>query len=349
MTQHSMETLLQQPLEVLLQHPLERLLIKHCGERISNAELGKKMAATSLAVEGYVKGVNCDEEWYAKEFQRRAGNFKITIGKCLKYQTGSSEARPQIETLLLINKAVGCSLDELLGIFYSEYCYLPYGNNGNGNGNSTNRFDSASELEEKSQNEEYDFRIPLILMNVKYTEQPNTLIMQKTYRLKSLKEDLQSAVKLSHYKCIRKKKPKIEVSDSLNYDIEEGVNEHENYITIRFKKPLAKNEEIEFTIFSEYCDLEDDEIKFHYTLIQHPTDLLILNIIPPNIERDTHAKYYVCQKKDDYWDMIQEASVEYSENLNDILLAFHKVILNPDLEQTYGFRWLEKDSNSHLT
>jgi hypothetical protein len=312
---------------------IKSLMSNHKIEGISDwAKKIKKMCSEKL--EEYNDGQN---NQIIEKYKKLLGNSEETFEH---YFYGYIKKGRKLgdEKLELIGESIGLTGKELKSILY-PYLWKDFANIDSDNKN-------------KSSEEKGEFSLPLILLTVKYTEKPTrALTIEKTYILKSLREGLASAVRLSHYKCVKnkEKKPDINVSGSVKYDLEENANKDENYITIIFDNSLAENEEIKFTITCTYTELEEDEVMFHNTWIRFPTDLLILIVIPPNIERDTLAKYYVCKKKDDYWDMIKEASIKYNENLNEILLAFHKVIPNPELDQTYGYCWLIKDGEDNKT
>ena len=101
-----------------LTHPLEGL-IQEYGQDRTRADIARKMAEISFSVGKGKKTDNCTESECKKEDKARAKYYESSLSK---YIAGSS--KPEIDMLLLMWLAIGCSLEELTEIFYPEY-YTP--------------------------------------------------------------------------------------------------------------------------------------------------------------------------------------------------------------------------------
>ncbi len=103
-------------------HPLERLIQEYgqkYGQNKTRADIARKMVEISFSLEKGKKIDNCTEIEYKKEEKSRAKYYESYLSK---YIAGTS--KPEIEILLLMWLAIGCSLEELTEIFYPEY-YTP--------------------------------------------------------------------------------------------------------------------------------------------------------------------------------------------------------------------------------
>jgi tetratricopeptide (TPR) repeat protein len=94
-------------------HPLEKL-IQEYGQDRTRADIARKMAEIASSLERGKTIDNCTEI-----DNKKAKYYESSLSK---YIAGSS--KPEIEMLLLMCIAIGCSLDELIEIFYKEYYAL---------------------------------------------------------------------------------------------------------------------------------------------------------------------------------------------------------------------------------
>jgi hypothetical protein len=333
-----------QPLEKLV-HPLERLIQKYDNKR-TRADVGRAMAEISFSLEAARQKGNHTELEYKKEFKGRAKYYE---GYLSKYVAGSS--KPEIEMLLLMSQALNCNLEELTEIFYPEYFSFQAGRYGNNNGGGSAQIQPIVEilphvniqthLEEISIVQEFDFKVLEICNKVEYAKgSSNTVRWTKTFKLLALKDNFKILDKFDYYKCVRDKADMDITCTGEPFKIrrEKAFDSDDNVVSIIFDNALQQGQEVEFSL-SYFCtDVIDRDIDFHYTWIMHPTDLLRMEITPPEPENNRQAKYYVHLNKGCPWGI--EKIIESADVfLNADSCSYKLEIPKPNLYTTCGIYW----------
>lgn len=341
-------------------HPLEVLLIKCCGERISNAKLTRMMAKVSPEMKGYVRET-CDTGWYDLQIKTIASSYKSSVTRCFQYKQGDEGGRPETATLILIQKALGCAFEELLDIYYSEF--QPY--NLSSNENVQDTIEEETELirkipikqinkefaqKIKSQTiieKEFGYKLSEYKVEAEYTKgshpNKNTLRVKKTYILVPLRDDIKEIKFFDYYRCLRNNEGDIEEPDYskelFSIQPKKYLGSDENFISLIFHEVLKKNQPVEFFLSYFYEDILDNDIGFHYVWILHPTEKLILKVTSTEPEENKRAKF----RK--HWfkgcPLGVERKVEKSKVVSLVKDQnyFYKEVPDPDLFITCGFYW----------
>jgi Helix-turn-helix len=330
-------------------HPLEILIQKYAYQR-TRADVARDMAKISLHLEGRAKSYN--ELEYKQELKARAKYYE---GYLSKYLSGSS--KPRIEILLLMSRALGCNLEELVLIFYPDYHALGAGANSNGAKSSKAKIQSQGQsspttlricpppkASELNLAQESDFQLLKVHDKVEYSKgDSNTLKWRKDFKLKSLKDNLKVLENFDYYKCQRDK-PDVDISfdgEPIKIRREKAFHCDDNLVTIIFENPLERDQEVEFSLSYFFSGVSDRQASFHYTWILHSTELMTIEVTPPNLDHHRQARYYVHLNKGCPWGI--EKLIESADVFLDAQSSRYKLeIINPGLHTTHGIYWGRK-------
>lgn len=293
-------------------HPLEILIKRRFGSVIKAADLTREIAKVTLGMEGKIRGVNCEESWYDNEVKTRGRQRATSISRYLNYRKGEKDIKLETETLLLLQKTLDCTLEELLDIYYSEF--KPY--NLSFDANDPDKIEGGSEpvakipikqiSKEFAQKikfktiieNEFGYKLVEYYVEAEYTKgraNKHTLRVKKTYKLLPLRDDIKEIKNFDYFRCLRNSKGDIEVPDYSTELFKIDPNKHlasdENSITLIFHKVLTKNQPVEFFISYFYEDVLDKDIGFHYVWILHPTDILKLKVTSTDPNANKYAKF----------------------------------------------------------
>lgn len=145
--------------------------------------------------------------------------------------------------------------------------------------------------------------------------------------------------KFDYYKCVRDRAD-VDITCTGDFKIrrEKALDSDDNVVSIIFDNTLQQGQEVEFSL-SYFCsEVIDRDIEFHYTWIMHPTDLLIMEITPPEPENNRQAKYHVHLNKGCPWGI--EKIIESADVFLDATSSSYKLeIPQPNLYTTCGVYW----------
>lgn len=288
--------------------PLEKLIKKYGKTRYSVA---KEIAQIKL--EG------SETEDYKEELKKKTKNYQSSFSR---YE--SSGIKPKTEMLLCMCQAIGCDQQELGSVFYSK-------NHPCSEGCQT---DSDNELLEQG----YQFKC-LQTSAVALYGVDNTVKWSKSYRIKSLIDNLKVLEELGFYECKRgAREVKIGYPEEL-FSIQRSqvFDSEENYITFILHKPLEKEENIEFSVNYSVKKLVDSDSVFDSDWIRCPTDLLRFDVTPPNPKKGQQAKLYEYENRNDY--LLRGLRKDLGDLHLDESLSFQWEVKNPSLYHFYEICW----------
>lgn len=290
-------------------HSLEKL-IKKDNENRTFADVADEMAEIKLCLMGWKRGVSHTEKEYDEKFNSLKSNYQSNFSKYTNEDPAKSVTPEKIEIFWLMSKAIGCTIEKLVEIFYPNYIYdtnLHKNNQSKIKNIAEAAAESIIELPQKVSDllgikylDVTMFREKgckfIILVNEHeaiYTKNPNTLKSTKNIILLCLEDDIASLKFFDYYRCIREEDDvKINYSDNISgISRKKRPASDDNLVTLNFEKPLKKNEIVEFNISYFYEGIFDIDMNFHYIWTRWETLLLKLKVVPANPENIQMAEY----------------------------------------------------------
>lgn len=317
--------------------------LKEIGE--TQTSVCEKMAKVMLELDGHIVNENITEQDFEKLVKEKTKYYKPTVSR---YTREENPSVPELQTAVIIALALKKDLNEIAKVFYPEL-YLPSLNNdscGSQNKNVENLPEEISQPQiilPLAPVHTYNYHILEVEQMAEYTKSRlNTLKYHKKFKLQALEDGLVKIENFDYIKCLRNDQGvEMECPDAfVKTDIKHHLGSDEISVDIIFHKPLQKDQIVEFTL-SYFCKkVLNRDIGFHCTWTLHPTDKLILKVIPPDPVKNNYAKYRVHKFKG----CPRRVEEEIKAETKDIWLqgepkCFQEIISHPVLFTTCGFYW----------
>lgn len=303
-------------MKAYLETPLDRLLRKH--------GMNRNMLAKEIA---RMEVESSDNNGSSKDLERK---FRSCKGELSRY--ARQEREPSLAMYLLMLDMIGCKSKELLPVLRPNKYMALLKRNELQNYNLRVHFNNEDLVAQG-----YNFVCSEVNITAIYYD--DNLYGTKRFVIKSLQDNLQEIEKLGRYNCVTANNGKVQLGCSNGVDFYEtdGVDYSQKFVNVKFKKPLKKGEEIEFTLEISANKLVEEDKTFHYTWIRHPTKYLKMNVKPPNTMEIKRAKVYEHNEKNSY------CRRQHTKHMTDLYLGesrnFEWEICSPKCEHIYEIRW----------
>lgn len=285
--------------------PLDKLLLKH---GINRSILARKIAERELKK----IGVRADDVNHLNT------RFKTYIGELSRY--ARHEREPKVSMFYSLARTIGCNPEQLFSTLKQDKLIT-----------EENEIDEDFLIAQG-----YKFRCLELRLRVYYNG--NFVYWSKTFKIKSLVNNLEQIEKLDHYNCVRQKNvenKEIKVTSSDLFPAEKVYDKdpNENYVNLTFKKPLKKGEEVDFMLCYSAEKVLPEDTTCHYTWVRFPIQSLIMTVTPPNAIEGQKARMleYKSLHESKIWDA---GTLLLDESLN-----FEWSITNPSLYHFYKISW----------
>jgi hypothetical protein len=324
-------------------------LIKSCRGEISNNQLAKRMKSAYDEVKKFLETIGIFE----KE-DKKNESYRSQIGRYKKLNPRAIKERPKIETMLLMKISLGCTLDQLAEIFYFEYYLCNQNLDESSQNQESNKvvqepiiqlpehISNSEELQSFINKYKKEGHKYVILRNehtAVYTKNPNTLNSTKKITLLCFEDGITTLELFDYYRCIRTEDTvTIKYSDNISgVDRVKHPASDDNSVSINLKKPLKKNEVVEFFINYTYENVIDKDMDFHYTWTLWPTFELHLKVFPDAPEYIEMPKYREHRNKGCPIGIEEEIKGKTKEIFLKGERKYFEETVNPELRTTCGF------------